>query len=139
MVTAKKVTGRASSMPGGLAVGAAVSMIITVIVSAVSAHLISSELIGQDKIGYCAILALITASIAGARTAEKRIKRQRLLVCALSGLVYYCLLLALTALFFGGQYKGMGVTFIVVLMGSTTTVLMGNREGKRKYSYKHKK
>jgi hypothetical protein len=41
-----------------------------------------------------------------------------------SGAGYYLTLLAMTALFFGGQYQGMGVTLGLVLAGAGTATLL---------------
>lgn len=132
MVTTKKPTGRAMSIPGGLALGAAVSLGVTLILSAAVAKMVDAELMGEGAIGYGALITLLTAAIAGAAFAATKIKRQRILVCCLSGLVYYITLLGVTALFFGGQYQGMGVTALVVAGGCGTVVLMGLNQGKGK-------
>lgn len=122
----RKLTGRATSMPQGLALGAAVSVIITILITAVGAHLIISEVIRQEHIGYCSIAAILLSTILGALTAAGRIKRRLLMVCMLSGASYFLILLAMTAMFFGGQYEGTGVTLLVILLGSFTAALIGN-------------
>lgn len=139
MTTDRKMNGRASSIPGGLAIGTAVSMFATLIVTVISAHMISAELLTQDKIGYCSIAALILGTVLGAVTAANKVKHRLVFVCVLNGLVYYCVLLAITALFFGGQYQGMGVTLVVVTLGSIAAALIAGREGKQKPSHKRKK
>lgn len=135
-MTDRKMTGRAASIPGGLAVGALVSMAVTILISAIGAHLIISEVLPQEQIGYCSIAALLTGAILGATTASKKVKHRNLMVCLLSGLVYYCTLLATTAMFFGGQYEGMGVTFIIILLGCTAAALISSREGKTNHKRK---
>jgi dolichol kinase len=52
-------------------------------------------------------------------------------VCLISGMIYFCVLLSITALCFGGQYQGIGVTGLVVLCGSCCAGLMGLREKKQ--------
>ena len=139
MTINKKVTGKAASLPLGLAVGALVSILTTILICAVSAHLISTEAIAEEQIGYCSIAALICSTILGAVTAVRKIKHKRLVVCILSGAVYYLILLSVTALFFGGQYQGMGVTLIVILLGSLAALLITGREGKGRTPSKRKK
>lgn len=139
MITERRSTGRASSIPGGLAVGAVISILATVFVSAIGAHLVSSEMLPQEQIGYCSIAALMTATILGAVAASGKVKRRKPVVCMLSGLTYYGILLAITALFFGGQYEGMGVTLIIVFLGSGAAALITSKEKKGKASYKRKK
>ena len=135
----EKLTGRASSIPSGLIIGALVSIGITVLVAAIGAHLVMNQYIDQDQIGYCSIAALILGTILGAITACKRIKHRKLMVCAFSGLAYYLLLLMSTALFYGGQYEGMGVTLLIVMLSTLAAALIVNREGKQKTFLKPRK
>lgn len=132
MVTTKKATGMAMSMPVGLALGGTVSLIVTLIMSAIIAKLVDGEVIAENAIGYGALFTLLSAAMAGAFCSSRKIKRQRLLVCLLSGLIYYITLLSITAIFFGGQYKGMGVTALVIAGGCGAVILMGMRQGKVK-------
>ena len=126
------------SIPGGLALSAAVSLGVTLILSAVVAKMVDAELMGEGAIGYGSLVTLLTASISGAAFAAMKIKRQRLMVCLLSGLVYYITLLGITALFFGGQYQGMGITALVIAGGCGTVILMGMKQGKGK-EIRHRK
>jgi len=127
MVMKQKITGRASTIPVGLGSGAAVSLGITIISVTVIAKLVSAEYLEESKIGYCVMVMLMAASYGGAEMAVKRIKRQRLMVCMLSGLLYFGMLLGMTALFFGGQYEAVGVTGILVIGGAFLAVLSGGR------------
>ena len=139
MTVNRKLTGRASSMAGGLAIGAVVSVFVTVLICAIGAHMISREILPQNQIGYCAIGALMAATIAGGAVASGKIKRKKMMVCLLSGLVYFCILLALTALLFGGQYQGIGATLITVAIGSVASGLLVNTERRKKTRPRRKK
>jgi len=136
MVRTKINTGKAASMPGGLALGAGVSVAVTLVLSAIIAKLVQMEALRQDQIGYAVMVLLITASSLGAAIAQGKVKHQRVLVCMLSGLIYYVILICITALFFGGQYTGFGVTGLLILGGAGTTALLSGRRkgrgGKRK-------
>ena len=135
MVINRKVTGKAASMPAGLALGGTVSLGITLLLAAIIAKMVSGERVAEENIGYWIMALLFVSSAAGAMMANSRIKRQKLLVTALSGLVYMGLLLSITALFFGGQYEAVGVTALVVMAGSLVTALLGgngSRAGKRR-------
>lgn len=127
MVMNRKVTGTASSMPAGLAAGAILSAAFTVLGALIAAHLISKEIIGQDKIGYCSMIILLIASFTGSSIACGKIKRRRLLVSGISCLIYYAMLLAATALFFDGIYEGMGVTVLLIICGSAFSVITGSK------------
>lgn len=126
----RKMTATTASMPGGLAVGGGVSLGVTLLLSAVLAWLVHRETIAMENIGYGILVLLLMASFLGAETAFGRIRRQRLLVCGLSGLIYFALLLSITALFFGGQYSGVGVTALLILAGSGAAALLGLRRGR---------
>ncbi len=135
----RKLTGRAVSMPQGLAMGALVSLVMTILVTALGAHMIASEIIPQERIGYCSIAAILISTISGGITAAAKIKRRRLMTCALSGMCYFLILLSATALFFGGQYEGIGVTLLVVILGSFAAALLGNREHRNTHWQRRKK
>ena len=135
MTVNQKPSGRASSMPVGLMTGLVVSLGITVLLAAVSAKLVDMQWVGEKDIGYCAMVILMAAPYGGARIAQKRIKRQRLTVCVISGGLYFLTLLAITALFFGAQYEAVWVTLLLITCGSALTMLTGegkNRVGKRR-------
>lgn len=137
MVT-QKATGRAMSMPAGLMVGGGISLGITILLTAAFAWLLNTERLQWEKIGYWIMGMLLIGSFSGAMTACGKIKRQRLLVSLLSGALYMGTLLAITALFFGGQYDGVVVTAILVMGGSLAAGLLGLRGG-RKNSGTHKR
>lgn len=138
MVVKQKSTGRAMSMPGGVLLGASVSMVCTVAGAALTALLIDREILGEQMIGYGSMIILITASLLGSLFAWQKVKRQRMVVCLLSGLIYLLMLISLTALFFGGQYEAVGVTVILILAGSGTAVLMGMGPVRGKGTGRHK-
>lgn len=138
MVTNRKVTGIAASMPAGLAVGGIVSLLVTLLGAVLAANLISGEKIPEGSIGYCSMVILLLSSITGAAVAVNRIKHRKLYVSLLSGLIYYAVLLAITAIFFGGRYHGMGVTALVIAAGSGTTALLNLRQGRGPHRRKSK-
>lgn len=142
MVINKKVTGKAMSMTVGFATGLAASLTLTLIGTAIVANMILSEKIGESAIGYGAIAILLAASAVGAWLAALLIKRRWMLVCLGAGGIYYLTLLGITAMFFGGQYQGMGVTALVVIGGCGAVGLLGlkgERSGnKRRKKYRHR-
>jgi len=123
------------AVPAGLALGGGFSLLITILSAAVLAWMVDKEKLAWENIGYGIMLTLFAAAVLGARMAYGRIKRQRLLVCALTGVVYLGLLLSITALFFGGQYDGALVTSVLILGGSVAAGLIpsgGQRSSPRK-------
>lgn len=138
MVANRKVTGIAMSMPGGLALGGVVSLLTTILGTGVFAYMLSTETVSADAVGYCAMGILLASSMLGSMTAAGKIKHRKIYVCGLTGLIYYLTLLAITALFFGGQYQGIGVTALVILAGSGTAALLGTKGKNRRHSSKRK-
>lgn len=126
----RKNEGRAMTIPGGLAVGTAVSMTMTLVFSAVLAKLLQNGILRQDQTGYGVMVLLLTVSFLGAAIAQGKVKHRRMMVCMLEGIAYFAMLLCVTALFFGGQYSGMGVSALVVFAGAGTAALMCGRGGK---------
>lgn len=136
MTVNQKVTGRASTIPAGLALGLLVSLGITVALSALAAWLILGGRIPENGVGYCAMVILLLASASGTAVAISKIRRLRLQMGLISGGLYFAALLAVTALFFGGIYDGVGVTALMIMCGSMLVILLGpgkqNRAGCRK-------
>lgn len=137
MYAKKKVTGTAMGIPGGLSLGILVSLLITLAGAALTAWLIASEKIGEGSIGYAAMVILAISSAIGALVAVHLVKRMRLQVCMMTGGCYYLTLLAMTALLFGGQYQGMGVSAIVILAGCALIAFLPAKN--RQFGLKRKK
>ena len=130
MMVNTRPTGRAMSLPGGLAMGLGVSMFVTVAASLILTKLVLGERMQMQNIGYGILILLIAAAFLGAMVAQGRVKRRKLLVCVLSGVVYYGVLLGVTAMFFGGQYSGVGVTGLLILAGSGAAALLATGKGR---------
>lgn len=130
MAVTQKYTGRTWSVPGGMAVGAGMSLGITAGAVGILAKLVDTETIAWENIGYGVMVMLLVASFFGALFAYGRIKRQRLLVCLLTGMVFFAILMSLTALFFGGQYDGALLTLLLILVGSGAAGVLGLRKGR---------
>lgn len=114
--------------------GALTSLAITILGSGILAKLVDKEIMAESSIGYGIMVMLILGAYLGAMVSYRKIKRQRLPVCLGSGGIYLGILLSMTALFFGGQYSGVGVTALLIFCGSFLAVLPGFREkrgGKR--------
>ena len=132
-----KNTGRASSIPAGLAWGIGAALAITVLGSGGAAWLVLGGRLPAEWIGYCAMVILALSSGCGAAVAISKIQRLRAQMgLAAGGLYYLCLVIA-TALFFGGQYRGMGVTALMVLCGCDVVILLSpgtrQRHGRRRH------
>lgn len=132
MTSIKKVKGTAASMPVGVAMGVLTSIIVTFSLAALLTWLAFGGRIEENILGYLVIGVLLIASVLGSLLSAGKVKRRRILVCCLTGLIYYLILLGSTAVFFGGNYRGVGVSGFVVFIGVLTSGLLGlNNDGHR--------
>lgn len=138
MTIKSKATGRAASLPASLAIGVGFALLWTVLGAMLVAKLVDNEVMPQESIGYGSMAILLTASFLAAAVSFGKLRRQRVPVCLGAGGAYFLCLLAVTALFFGGQYEGMGVTAVLVLLGAGAAILPGcrGRGGNSRKRYK---
>ena len=139
MVSNQRPTGRAVSMPKGLLLGELGSLAVTISATAVLAKLVDVEIVAWERVGYGGMLILLLSSAAGALISSQRIKHRILLVCVLSGAIYFGSLLGMTALFFGGQYEAVGVTGALITSGSMGIGLLVVGRGDRRSNQKRRK
>ena len=118
MTVNRKPTGIAVSIPVGVAWGAVAAIGTTLGGAALTAKLIDGQVLDWNHSGYAVLIILLASAWAGALVSAGRIKRQRTIICLASGVVYFMLLLISTALFFGGQYSGVGETALLIFCGS---------------------
>ena len=139
MVMNRKVTGKAMSAAGGIAVGTGAALLVSLIGAVMMAWLIGGEYLQESAFGYGAMLTLLVASMSGSWITAGLVKHQRLVMCLITGGVYFLLLLGMTAFFFGGQYQGVIPTALLVAGGCTAAALLGNMgqgnrtQGRHKY------
>lgn len=135
MAATWKQAGKARSVPGGLAMAVSVSVLMTIVGSVVIALCLNEEKITWQQAGYWIMGMLLAASFVGGKCAYGAIKRQRLVVCVMSGLLYWGLLLCVTALFFGGKFGAVWETAGIIAAGSGTSALItmpGGGKNRRK-------
>lgn len=134
MVSNQKVTGTAVSIPKGLVISVCISIFITLAGAGLIAMMVNTEKLPESKIGYGIMIILPLASYIGSYSAWKKIKRRKILVCLTAGVIYWAALLSLTALFFGGQYKAIAETALLLLCGSFLAILTKQRDKRQKIS-----
>ena len=138
MAAKQSLQGKAGVMPKGIGISWGTSIAITFLGAAVSAWLLVSEKIGESNLGYVTAILLLLSSVAGALVASSVIRQNRLLVCLISGSVYFLSLLAINALFFHGVYFGVGESALLILAGSLSISLLGVNSGKKPKRKKRK-
>lgn len=132
MITNKKVFGKAKSMPAGLAVGTAMGLLITIAFAVVMTQLVLGGKLEETAMGYGAMITIPVAAAMSALVAFTMIKRRRIQVCMMAGGLYLLCLIGINVLFFGGQFQGIGVTVLLILLGASAVGVLGLRAGERK-------
>lgn len=127
---AKQNENSLGSVFGNAIVGAVISMVVTLALTAVGATLVVSEVVAVTRVKYYVILVLLASAMIGTAASAKKSDR-KLYIGLIAGVLYFLLLLSVTAVFFEGQYHGIGVSVITVISGCVAAVLLGFREGKR--------
>lgn len=134
MTVNARPTGRASSIPAGLAWGGFAALTVTLLGTFLTAKMIDTGAVQWNQSGYCVMVIVLAAAWTGAFTATGKVKRRRLLMALGAGMVYMASLLIMTALFFGGQYSGVGETGLLIFCGSLLGIItpMGKKTGKNR-------
>lgn len=118
-------------MPAGFAWGMATSLGTLLLGTAITAKLIDSEIVTWETAGYIILIILILSSWMGALMSYQKIKRQKVVVCIINGILLFLSLIIITAFFFGGQYSGVGETVLLIICGSVLAVLTEIRMKRR--------
>jgi len=130
MTTTIKHNGKAKSIPGGMAIATAVSMITTFLLSGLIAYGLHTEKMTWEQAGYWIMGMLFSASFLGSKCAYAAIKHQRGLLAVMHGVIYWGMLLCLTALFFGGQFSAVWETGGIITAGCGTSLLIASTKKK---------
>jgi len=128
MAAKHKSSGRGISVPVGIAIGAAISIAVVLIGALGIAYLVIRETVPIDGAGIGAMVIITLAAALGASIANMLTKQNRLLVCGVTALVFFLILLSINAIFFDGMYTGIGLTALMVLLGAGVSLLPGMRK-----------
>lgn len=124
MATVKQKATGTSPMVTGIAGGAGISLVITLVGAVVGAFLLSGEVLGREEIGFAGTVITLIAAAAGSWFASGKIGKMKMQVCMLTGAVYYLALMAVTVLAFDGLYAGLGRGALAVFGGSAGVALL---------------
>lgn len=134
MTVKRKLSGKGVSIPAGIVIGVVAAVAVMLIGALVMAVMVIKETITINAIGIGAMFVLALASAMGAWIAGGLTKQKKLLVCGVTALSFYLVLLSITAVFFDGVYSSMGIAALMVLLGAGVTLMPGLRKksGKNK-------
>ncbi len=133
------IANKEKSMPGSIAVGTAVSIMVTFIAAAILAMLIENSNLSPETMGYGVFVLLMVSSVVGAIFASIQFGLKKMIVSILTAICYFISLLCITALFFDGIYKGVPVTALVVIAGGIIAGFVPTKQGKSVKNRKRKK
>ena len=121
-------------VPMGIAIGVIAAVAVMMIGALITANLVLKETVSMNSIGLAAMCILAAATAAGTTLAMVLTKEKNLLVCGITALAVYLVLLCITAVFFDGMYRSMGLTAVAVLIGGGISLLpkLQKRAGNRK-------
>lgn len=125
-------------MPLGIGLGVLTSMILTIIGAIVISALVSNESITESSVSVWSVAVRTVAAFAGSAVSTALLKQRLLMVSAITGAGYLLLLLACTALFFGGEYRGFWVGSILIMVSSMICAFLPLIKGKKGIRKHHK-
>ena len=109
-----------------LTCGIVLTLVVMMISISVMAALMESTKINESAVGYYVVFIHLISILSGVRTVLRKQNEHKLYTSLFLGLLYWVMLLAMTALFFGCQYQGISVTIAVVMTGCVIAVIMEN-------------
>lgn len=139
MKTYSRMNNSCKSIIFGAGIGGLISVFVTLMGTAAVAWLIDGEKLTESSIGLGAAAVLLVATIIGCVVAIAVVGKRKLITAAATGAVYLLSLFALTALFFGGQYVGVGYSLLMIAGAVFASVLISGGSPKRVKHSKQKR
>ena len=118
--------------------GAALAMGVTMLGSYLLAYSVGKEYLQENWIEYGAMILLMLSAFLSGISANNWDNEKQIVTNLLACAIYYGVLLVITAVFFQGKYRGVGVSGLLVIAGCGLSILIKNgrhrnrRPGKRK-------
>ena len=125
-----KGKGKATAMAAGIGIGLGAGLIMTLIGSVALTFALAGETLPVETMGYGVMAVLFVAAFVSSVVAMWCIKHRKMQVSLITAGAYLLVLLAMNALFFGGQYEGVGATVLVVAIAGTAAGFVGSGGGK---------
>lgn len=117
----------------GIAMGVGVSLLICVIGGLVCAWMVGAGRLEEGMVGYAAMIIWLLSAFGGSILAGTTVRDKLLVVCLLTGLVFYVVLILINFGFYGGEMEGMLPALGVILGGSGGAGLILSRPARPKH------
>ena len=128
----KKRSVKSANPVTAIVLGAGCTLVLSIAFCAVITSLVNDGSTSIHSTGIWIYAVHGTCSFLGAMAAAMVADVKRVQVCLLTALVYFLCLLAMTALLFGGQYSGIIMSAMMVMVGGLTAGLLGIRTKKER-------
>lgn len=128
-----KQRGKAASMAVGLAMGFGISWAVTLLLAVMATFLIAGERVGESFLPSVAVGAVMVSAFVGAMVSAAKIGSRRLIVCLISGGIYYVSLVVCNGLLFDGAYQGLVAALLSILGCCLLAALLGLRRKSGKF------
>ena len=134
----KKISGKATSVGGAALLGMVLGVVWTLVSAMGIAKLVDMEVLPMENVGYGSMAAVLSAVFVSASLAGRKAGHMVVQAAVMAGGAYFLCLLLVNALFFGGNFVGLGVTFLLVLIAIAAAILAAGRgrSGRHRRRYK---
>ncbi len=129
---------RKTKIPYALILGPVFGLFVSVLVAVAATILIYTETMQMDQMNVCAMASILLGAMSAAFVTVGKVKGNRLMMCALAGVIYLVALLSTAAIAFDGVKSGIGASVALTFGGVFAVFLMGMNGGKRR-RYKSQK
>ena len=119
----KRKTRKPMSIPVAGLIGVGCAIVITLLLTALAAWLISTEKLGVGVQGITALIITGLSVLSGCLVAMTTTEGRELQVSGITAGAYFVVLLSCTALLFNGSYEGLWKSLITVLICWLMTLL----------------
>ena len=109
--------GKKMLLPKAIAIGVGVCALIMILLCAGAAILINNGSIRQESIGIIVVAVQLISSFFGCMVAVLLAKEKRILVCIISCIAYFALLVCFNILCIDGEFGRVGEGLVAVIAG----------------------
>ena len=137
MSKGRSVTKKAVRLPAGIGIGVAVALAITMLGAVIVTFMLAGENLAVGSATFAIIPVQFLAALCGSTAATMCIGKHKMQVSLITAGMYLLSLLASNAIFFEGEYVGVGGSILVVALAGVAAAFIGNG-GAKSLKGKHK-
>ena len=119
----------------GIFAGTLISSLLLLALSMCGGLLIWKQIIPENVIGYVAAVIVIIPSVLGSWVTAAKAKKGKLFYAMMTALLYFGLMMLITAVFFGAQYEAVAEVAVLVAVGAVIGGVLSLKEKKQKFHF----